>query len=163
MNPDIHHQRGDRAPREELVDMSTTTAPREYFRDERPVERRTFSVTDARGALDRDYVAIAYSIITTDLVVFEAFETDAGHSCSRTSPEYGRLGAVRSRPLDPAIDSLPYGDERTRAVDAWHDALDVECEAVIRAAYPNVRFDRFSMGQGMATLDEVVASERSGR
>lgn len=136
---------------------------RDYFREERAVERREFHAALRDGALTGEFVVRGYSIITTDLVVFNAWEPlirESGrysHSTSFTSADYGSLGAVRSRVLPPEVESYQFGPERTHRVRAHHDAQDLLSEEIIRAAFPEfVSLIRFREGEGHASLAELT-------
>ena len=96
-----------------------------------------------------DKVIKKYSVATTDLVVYEAWEPSAimGKHSTITSIDgqwYGRIG---TRYLPPELERLPRGDERSRAVGKWHEDQYEEAYNLIIKAFPEAEAGRRSMGE----------------
>lgn len=136
---------------------------REYVNEERAVERYDWSPF---GQIRTgDFLVHAYSIISTDSVVLDVWETTEGfkaHSCSRTSEEYGRLGQLTSRALPPELDALPFGPIRMARVEGYLDDLRDEAEKIIASAYPELVGNglRLRYGAGSCSLDAFHATRR---
>lgn len=130
------------------------TAARNYVQEER-------AVSDRPGTFR--YIVRAYSILTTDTVMFDAYEPIVGprwsqHGTSTMSAAYGPLGAVRTRSPEAATLALPYGEERTARVLTHYRATEAECETAIRRAFPELAaVAAFQHGHATVDLDEYHA------
>jgi len=99
-----------------------------------------------------DKVVKKYSILTTNLVVYEAWEpspstiTAAHRTITTMQGEwYGRIG---SRNLPPEVEYLPAGsNERIYAVGKWHEDQYEEAYKLILQAFPEAEGGRRSMGE----------------
>ena len=96
-----------------------------------------------------DKVIKKYSVATTDLVVYEAWEPSAimGKHNTITSIDgewYGRIG---TRHLPPELEKLPPGPERITAVGKWHEDQYQEAYNLILRAFPEAQAGKRSMGE----------------
>lgn len=146
----------------------TASAParRDYVSDFRIVRTTDFSSTAPGGQVTTgEYLVHAYSILSTNEVVFDVYEphthdegSGSSHSTSMSFDEYGRLGSVRTRRIPSDVAALPYGDERTARCHRWFASNEALCHEVIRAAYPalfaHTGSGRLKDGHGACTTDE---------
>jgi hypothetical protein len=94
-----------------------------------------------------------YSILSTDCVVYAAYERLAGHSSMTTHPALGVwIGEIHSRPLSANVDALPVGPARFAACDAFRAANDVESYKAILAVYPEAASGKRRVGMGQIEM-----------
>lgn len=133
--------------------MSTT---RSHVNDERIVEFRS----PITNVLEGEFIVRAYSILSTDLVTFAAYEPADGfesHGTTTTIEGYpGRYGTIATRRPPQELLELPYGPERTARVQAHYTAVKEKALEVIRAAYPELvgLRDLHDVGRCLVTLEE---------
>lgn len=120
--------------------MSAATK-RDYVSETRAVERRT----PITRVLEGEYVVRAYSILTTDVVVVEAWEPSGrtapialSHSTLTHDADYGWLGKVAARQLPADVAALPFGADRSIAVGRIRSERIREAREAIGAAFPEL-------------------------
>jgi hypothetical protein len=97
-----------------------------------------------------DKVIRKYSVATTDLIVYEAWEPSAlmGPHATITSIDdkwYGRIGTRRP---SAELEALPAGsEERFRAVGKWYEDQYDDAYKLIVQAFPEAGAGRRSMGE----------------
>lgn len=127
---------------------------RNYVNEERIVETRG----PITKVLEGEFIVHAYSILTTDTVMFDVYESTEGfdaHGTTRYHDDFGRIGAVRTRQPDAEIMALPWGPERTARCQSFWTASQALCEETILAAFPELAgVARCKDGHATCTLDE---------
>lgn len=81
-----------------------------------------------------------YSLVSTSYVDYEVWEpSQPMHAHSTITTIDGRwYGSLPTRPLPAAIEALcPGSQERQRAVRDFHDEIDAQAAALIRATFPH--------------------------
>ncbi|MBA7608583.1 hypothetical protein ES703_15761 [subsurface metagenome] len=97
-----------------------------------------------------DKVVKKYSVATTNLIVYEAWEPSAimGRHTSITSIDSEWYGRIGTRYLSPELEKLPAGsEERLRAVGKWHHEQYEEAYKLIIQAFPEAEGGKRSMGE----------------
>jgi hypothetical protein len=80
-----------------------------------------------------------YSILTTDRVIYAAYEARNGHASWMTGPDGEALGQLMSRPLPAEVAAIPVGEARYEACKQDRAKNAAESFAAILAAYPEAR------------------------
>lgn len=89
--------------------------------------------------LDGGIVIHRYSLIGTSLVAYEVLERSSvlGAHSTITFHQNRWYGSLTTRKLPQYIDVLPLGSNvRIAAVQAYHEELERQAEAIVRAAFP---------------------------
>lgn len=117
--------------------MSAAAVERVYVNEERMLVQRT-----SAGQTIARYVVKAFSIAGTNMVVFQAYEPTEhpwqDFTAAFHSDRYGYLGLYTSRALPPEIESLAYGEERSRAVTEHLTIRKGDACDLIAAAFPEL-------------------------
>lgn len=97
-----------------------------------------------------DKVIKKYSVATTDLIVYDAWEPSAlmGPHATITSIDdkwYGRIGTKRP---PPELEALPrMSEERFRAVGKWYEDQYEEAYELIVQAFPEAKAGKRGIGE----------------